>query len=206
MADTQHSALTGAELHEPKGVDSAAVDKVYVSDGAGSGSWSTVTVLGWEDINHSGTVQNLAAATRTKVLNDNAGAQSNSTYQLPNATSSIWDTTNNQFDFAGAGLEVGDTVDIRIDVTYTVNTSNDNMSLELDMAVGGTSPFTLPVDERNIDTAGSQDVVRFFSVYIGSADVLNNPAELYITSNTAGDSITVKGWYVKMEPVNPRYS
>lgn len=34
-----HSALTGAELHEPKGVAAAAANKVYVSDGAGSGAW-----------------------------------------------------------------------------------------------------------------------------------------------------------------------
>ena len=35
-----HSTLTGADLHEPKGADAASANKVYVSDGAGSGSWS----------------------------------------------------------------------------------------------------------------------------------------------------------------------
>lgn len=39
MADVQHSALTGASLHEPKGASGASADTVYVSDGAGSGSW-----------------------------------------------------------------------------------------------------------------------------------------------------------------------
>ena len=38
MANVQHNALTGSELHEPKGVDSASVDTVYVTDGAGSGA------------------------------------------------------------------------------------------------------------------------------------------------------------------------
>lgn len=38
----QHSALTGGEIHEPKGADTATVDTVYVSDGAGSGSWRKV--------------------------------------------------------------------------------------------------------------------------------------------------------------------
>lgn len=37
-----HSTLTGADLHEPKGVAAASADKVYVSDGAGSGSWTNV--------------------------------------------------------------------------------------------------------------------------------------------------------------------
>lgn len=36
---TAHSTLTGADLHEPKGADSAAADTVYVADGAGSGAW-----------------------------------------------------------------------------------------------------------------------------------------------------------------------
>ena len=39
MPDVQHSALTGAEQHEPKGADSASVDTQYISDGAGSGTW-----------------------------------------------------------------------------------------------------------------------------------------------------------------------
>jgi hypothetical protein len=35
-----HSALTGADLHEPKGADSASAGQVYVATGAGSGTWS----------------------------------------------------------------------------------------------------------------------------------------------------------------------
>lgn len=34
-----HKDLTGAELHEPKGADSASEGDVYVADGAGSGTW-----------------------------------------------------------------------------------------------------------------------------------------------------------------------
>lgn len=37
-----HSALTGSDLHEPKGIASATVDKVYVSNGAGSGAWQKI--------------------------------------------------------------------------------------------------------------------------------------------------------------------
>lgn len=37
-----HSALTGSDLHEPKGVASATVDKVYVSNGSGSGNWQKI--------------------------------------------------------------------------------------------------------------------------------------------------------------------
>ena len=38
---TEHSALTGDSLHEPKGADTATSGQVYVSDGAGSGTWTS---------------------------------------------------------------------------------------------------------------------------------------------------------------------
>jgi len=37
---TIHKNLTGADLHEPKGADTALAGRVYVSNGAGSGSWT----------------------------------------------------------------------------------------------------------------------------------------------------------------------
>lgn len=37
-----HSALTGANLHEPKGAAAASTGQVYVADGAASGAWQKV--------------------------------------------------------------------------------------------------------------------------------------------------------------------
>lgn len=42
MANVSHASLTGSNLHEPKGIASAALGTVYVADGAGSGSWNSV--------------------------------------------------------------------------------------------------------------------------------------------------------------------
>lgn len=39
MTTVEHSTLTGSSLHEPKGVAAAAANKVYVSNGSGSGTW-----------------------------------------------------------------------------------------------------------------------------------------------------------------------
>jgi microcystin-dependent protein len=38
---TAHKDMTGADLHEPKGVADATSGQVYVADGSGSGSWTT---------------------------------------------------------------------------------------------------------------------------------------------------------------------
>ncbi len=46
MATIAHSTLTGAELHEPKGIAGQASGKVYVSDGSNSGAWSALLPVG----------------------------------------------------------------------------------------------------------------------------------------------------------------
>ncbi len=46
MATVAHSTLTGAELHEPKGIAGQDAGKVYVSDGASSGAWAAVIPVG----------------------------------------------------------------------------------------------------------------------------------------------------------------
>ena|SRR5688500_13899728 len=38
----EHSTLTGADLHEPKGAAAAAINTTYVANGAGSGSWQKI--------------------------------------------------------------------------------------------------------------------------------------------------------------------
>lgn len=40
MTTAIHKNLTGSDLHEPKGADTAVNGCVYVSDGAGSGAWT----------------------------------------------------------------------------------------------------------------------------------------------------------------------
>jgi hypothetical protein len=44
MANVAHASLTGADLHEPKGIGSASINTAYFSNGAGTGTWSKVNV------------------------------------------------------------------------------------------------------------------------------------------------------------------
>jgi len=72
MANVEHSALTGASLHEPKGVSAASVDTVYVSNGAGSGTWEKITA----DSIDTSTINNLNKVVLNVHLNDLSTAQS----------------------------------------------------------------------------------------------------------------------------------
>lgn len=42
MTNVSHATLTGSQLHEPKGVATAALGQVYVANGSGSGSWTDI--------------------------------------------------------------------------------------------------------------------------------------------------------------------
>ena len=39
LGPVQHSQLGSPDLHEPKGISAAAIDTVFVADGAGTGNW-----------------------------------------------------------------------------------------------------------------------------------------------------------------------
>jgi len=69
----QHSALTGSELHEPKGAASATSGTVYTSDGSGSGSW----------IDPLTEVKNLNTFCFSGVIDDISTANSNVYFVVP---------------------------------------------------------------------------------------------------------------------------
>lgn len=45
MANVAHSSLTGSDLHEPKGVAAATANKVYVTNGSGSGAFTAISTF-----------------------------------------------------------------------------------------------------------------------------------------------------------------
>jgi hypothetical protein len=200
MADTQHSALTGAELHEPKGVDSAAAGEIYQADGAGSGSWVTAYTMGWEDFNHAGVSQSLGTSF-IDLNNDGAGAFTNTTYQIP-SYGPLWDTTNNEFDWAAGGLNLGDVVEIRIDVDITTGGANSNIVLALDLAHGHAGEYQLKFYDNTFKAAGTYtNEIILARIYMGDTNTLNNPAKVVMKSDAAsGDSVQVNGWFTAYTP------
>lgn len=68
-----HKDLTGADLHEPKGIESAAADTVYVANGSGSGSWNS----------RLGDVLNLNQYELTQTIDDISTADSSAYFYVP---------------------------------------------------------------------------------------------------------------------------
>lgn len=59
----QHSNIPDAQLHEPKGVVSAALNSAYFADGSGSGDWKKVGVETLSGLSGDGSVARLKVVT-----------------------------------------------------------------------------------------------------------------------------------------------
>jgi len=69
MADVEHNALTGASLHEPKGVAAANDNEVYVADGATSGTHKQITSANLVMVHSASDFPTAVAGVRTLVAN-----------------------------------------------------------------------------------------------------------------------------------------
>ena len=131
-----HSALTGADLHEPKGVAAAAAGKVYLSNGLGSGSWVvppyTLTTR-LDDVSTASTVYIPIpfAGTVTKVVTVLEGSltTANATVTVKNAAGSSMGTLT----ITQSGSAAGD-IDTLTPVSNNTVTNDSRISVETDGA------------------------------------------------------------------------
>lgn len=67
----QHNIITDPDIHEPKGVAAATADKVYISNGSGSGTWEYPPAKAHADMYITGgtTTHTLAGASAFSLLN-----------------------------------------------------------------------------------------------------------------------------------------
>jgi len=138
MPDIEHSTLSGAELHEPKGIGSANADEAYVADGTGSGNWTPVmqdyVITGLiADVSNSETVYVALpyAGTVQKVVTVLQGSitTSDATITVTNSnTLSMGTITVTQ-----SGSAAGD-VDTLTPVSNNTVTDNDYLTIETDGA------------------------------------------------------------------------
>ena len=79
MATVQHSVLTDPNLHEPKGVSTAASGKIYVANGSGSGAWEYPATHAFGEIYITGgtVTQTLSSSSALSKLNPTGGWTNN---------------------------------------------------------------------------------------------------------------------------------
>ena len=152
---------------------------------------------GWADYEDVATTGSPIAVTAVPAVltNDGLGVDTNTKY-LPiggNGITQLWNTSSNGFDFSD--LDVGDMVDIRMDITMITVSNNTGVDVDLLMGSGGSVvvPF---ISEQNFKSTGSYEVIRYMGIYIGSEDVRDNLAQLKVSADKNCTCI-VHGWYIK---------
>lgn len=129
-----HASLTGADLHEPKGVASAQAGEVYLANGSGSGSWVVppYTLTGViDDVSTASTIYFPVpyAGTVTKVVTVLAGSltTANATVTVRNAAGTSMGTLT----ITQAGSAAGD-IDTLSPVSNNTVTNDSRISVETD--------------------------------------------------------------------------
>lgn len=196
---TEHSTLTGANLHEPKGAASALTNQVYVANGAGGGAWTTKLTMGFADYNDvttTGTpITVVGGAGFVALTNDEAGAGTNKTY-LPTGVTDVWDSATNKFDWTE--LALGDVIDIRLDIDIIIATTNTEVEVVLELADGSGGDYNIQfINATNFKTAATFKEVAYNGIYMGNTNTLNNPGFFKIKADKTC-TVVVNGWYVKV--------
>ena len=211
---TLHNSLTGNELHEPINISDATagaadVGKTVVSKGDGTSEVRKLLPselgagacrMGWssyDDVTTQSTPIVLSSTgTFFNLTNDGAGAQSHSEFELPEVTD-IWDTATNQLDLSD--LSIGDTVDFRVDIEVTTTGANHQIEIQLDMDTAPiTANFQLLVDRENFKSAGTFQIIKYYSLFIGSQAVVDGVHKVQIKSDSGTtNSVKVNGWYIR---------
>lgn len=149
----------------------------------------------WMDYNDTataGTPITLTSGVPVTLTNDGLGAFTNKQF---NRGVELWNPGTNQFDFTG--LEVGDVLQIRIDLTPTLSGVNGDTFVRINLGVGG-SPYTLSLWHGFHKASGTynNEIVNA-TIYMGDLNTLNNPATLEFESDVNG-SLIVNGWFLNV--------
>lgn len=190
MANVLHANLSGNDLHEPKGVASAAANTVYKANGAGSGTWDklaqadldfsdkTQNKFGWNDISDGlytvGSPRSISASTRTLITNNGAAAQTDTT-----RLGTLWNTTTNALQINDLNASYMLRINAVVKTTATAGTPYI-IDIEVESSNGPTVISARTQVIKGGSYANNLSIVIPF--YMGSF-INNHDLKLYITAD-----------------------
>ena len=137
----------------------------------------------------------VAPSTQTLLTNDTLGADTDIS-QAPFAVNRVYEgSTANEFDFSQ--LSIGDTVDIRFHFKVTTSANNQQYHIDLKAGIGSATEIENRIFASYVKTAGVDEQTFVTSFYIGSNDIKDNPAQVFIQS-TQSCTVEVVGWFVRV--------
>lgn len=148
----------------------------------------------YADLATQTTPQAIAANVDEKLLNDALGAYTNVS-NAPYGVSSTYNSTTNQLDFSE--LSIGDLINFRIDLFIETSGIDQLFRFYIKFGIGSPSEFTLNVAQGQVKTNSMFRVSEDVCFDIGSADIRDYPAEIWIATDKTAD-ITINGWYLEV--------
>lgn len=198
IANVAHSTLTGSNLHEPKGISTAAAGTVYISNGAGTGSWTAsesiatgmiadfttpVVPTGWLELDGSAVSTTTYSALYTAMTIQQSGARGSGSAIITGLSS----TTNMRpgYFVFGTGITSGTTiltVDSSTQITMSANAgSSGTATVIVSPWLVAATTITLP----NTLTSGRYRRSRTSALHIGVTQADQNKAHTHTLSGTA---------------------
>lgn len=196
--------MTGLELHEPKGADTATLGTVYVADGAGSGSWNSigtsaftgmiadfaapVAPTGWLELDGSVISTSTYSALFAVMSITTSGTRTNGSPVI----TSIPSTTSFKVGYYvfGTGISAGTTIlsiDSATQITMSGNAgSSGTASFFVSPFAMNTGTVTLP----DLTTAGRFRRSRSSSTKVGDLQADQNQAHMHslsVSGTTSSD-------------------
>ena len=189
MANIQHAVLTDPQIHEPKGVSTAASGKVYRANGSGSGVWVFPSGHAYGEIYISGgvTTQTLPTSSGTAKLNPTgewtANGNANTTPSATDGTITITEGGEYQLNFWVSFTTASIATQSKYNFYYAVNGVPSPRKMVVAKYSNGAD--TLHCSASGYANLSENDVV---SIYVGGDSTSSNTA---ITVLEAGLSLSL---------------
>lgn len=198
MSNVSHASLTGSNLHEPKGADTAVNGTVYVANGAGSGTWQSVGTsaftgmiadfvapvapAGWLELDGSTVSTSTFSALYSVMTISTSGTRTNGSATI----TSIPDTSTFKVGYFvfGTGITSGTTIltiDSPTQITMSANaTSSGSSTFAVSPWLLNTGTIKLP----DVTTNGRYRRSRTSTTAVGQVQADQNQAHTHSLSVT----------------------
>ncbi len=192
MANVQHSSLTDPNIHEPKGITTAAANTVYMANGSATGSWTNVNRLpgtGWGQYSNSIYVSTTALAISTTdviVPFDTNVTVSQLPITLAGVTSPLMDLASEKLLFVSAGDLHSITLGFKV---YSVSSSPASMDLKIFGSSDGSTYATLLGETTVSLIKGAGQYITESSLFPVTANMVTHGAKIALATNTGTANI-----------------
>jgi len=192
MANVQHSTLTDPNLHEPKGISTAAADQLYRSNGSGSGTWTNANRFpgtGWgkyTNTTYTGTTTFAVSTTEVLLPFTTDDTITQIPISLSGTTSSLMDLSTEKLQFVTNGDLHSITITFKI---YSVSGSPASLDLKLYGSSDGTTYGTILGETTVSLIKGAGQVITETALFPVTSNMVAHGAKIYLATNTGTANI-----------------